>query len=66
MMSRQLATTKMSSRGQIVIPEEIREQLGLETGTKFVVIAENDTVVLKTITPPSKKELKALLSKVRK
>ena len=64
-MSRQLATTKMSSRGQIVIPEEIREQLGLETGTKFVVIAEDDTVVLKTITPPSKKELKALLSKVR-
>ncbi|WP_100622854.1 AbrB/MazE/SpoVT family DNA-binding domain-containing protein [Candidatus Coxiella mudrowiae] len=39
-----------------MIPEEIREQLGLETGTKFVVIAENDTVVLKTITPPSKKK----------
>ncbi|WP_251365872.1 AbrB/MazE/SpoVT family DNA-binding domain-containing protein [Coxiella-like endosymbiont of Rhipicephalus sanguineus] len=38
MMLRQLATTKMSSRGQIVIAEEIREQLGLETGTKFVVL----------------------------
>lgn len=65
-MSRQLATTKMSSRGQIVIPEEIREQLGLESGTKFIVIAEDDTVILKTITPPSKKELTVLLAKVQK
>lgn len=63
MISHQLATTKMSSRGQIVIPEEIREQLGLETGIKFVVIAENDTVVLKTITPPSKKRTQGLVIK---
>lgn len=46
-----------------MIPEEIREQLGLETGTKFVVIAENDTVVLKTITPPSKKRTQGFVIK---
>ncbi len=27
-----LATTRLSSKGQIVIPEEIREQMGLHTG----------------------------------
>ncbi len=37
----------MSSKGQIVIPEEIRNALHLKTGTKFVVIGEGDVVVLK-------------------
>ena len=32
---RSAATTKMSSKGQIVIPEEIRQQLGLDAGTQF-------------------------------
>ena len=31
-----LATTKLSSKGQVVIPEEIRNRLGLETGAQFV------------------------------
>ena len=49
----QLATTKMTSNGQIVIPEEIRKQLGLKTGSKFIVLGNKDVVVLKAITPPS-------------
>ena len=31
------ATTKLSSRGQVVIPEEIRITLGLSEGDEFVV-----------------------------
>lgn len=44
-----LATTKLSSKGQIVIPEEIREEMHLQTGDKFLILAEDDVVVLKAI-----------------
>ena len=44
-------TTKMSSRGQVVIPEEIRNRLGLKTGDRFLVIADNDVVILKSFNP---------------
>jgi len=33
-----VATTKLSSRGQVVIPENIRKKLQLKAGTQFVVI----------------------------
>jgi AbrB family looped-hinge helix DNA binding protein len=59
------ATTTMSSKGQIVIPEAIREQLGLEPGTQFIVVAEDDVVVLKTLTPPPMSEFTALLTRAR-
>ena len=59
------ATTKLSTRGQVVIPEEIRNRLGLEPGAQFVVIGEGDVVVLKTLTAPRLEELKSLLDKVQ-
>jgi AbrB family looped-hinge helix DNA binding protein len=46
------STTKLSSKGQVVIPEEIRENLHLKEGDQFVVIGRGDTVILKAITPP--------------
>lgn len=61
-----LATTKMSSKGQVVIPEAIRKTLGLENGCQFMVLGEKDAVILKTITAPSKKEFSGLLAKARK
>jgi AbrB family looped-hinge helix DNA binding protein len=61
-----VSTTKLSSRGQVVIPEEIRQRLGLETGAQFVVLGDADTVVLKRIQPPSLKEFDALLLRARK
>ena len=59
------ATTKLSTRGQVVIPEEIRNRLGLEPGAKFVVIGEGDVVVLKTLAPPKLEDLKPLLDKIQ-
>ena len=61
-----LATTKMSSKGQIVIPEDIRERLGLKPGAQFVVVGQNDVVILKTITQPSMNEFDQLISEARK
>lgn len=61
-----LATTKLSSKGQVVIPEEIRGNLGLKAGVQFVVMGSGDTVVLKVIAPPSSSDFKAMLRKVHK
>ena len=61
-----LATTKMSSKGQVVIPETVRKMLGLESGCQFLVLGEKDAVILKTISAPSKKEFRGLISRARK
>ena len=59
------ATTKLSSRGQVVIPEEIRNRLGLEAGAQFVVVGEGDVVVLKALKPPKIADFKALLDRAQ-
>ena len=57
--------TSMSSRGQIVIPLDIRENLGLKEGEKFVVVGEDDTIILKKLTMPSFKNFNKLLQKTQ-
>lgn len=61
-----LATTKMSSKGQVVIPEAIRDQLNLETGVQFAVVAEKDVVILKIITQPKISDFMKMIKQVRK
>ena len=61
-----LSTTRMSSKGQVVIPEEVRQRLGLEAGTQFVVVGDRDTVILKTIAAPTLKGLATLMTCARK
>jgi AbrB family looped-hinge helix DNA binding protein len=60
-----LATTRLSSKGQVVIPEDVRLRLGLKPGAQFVVVGEGDVVILKIISPPSMKEFEALVTKAR-
>jgi AbrB family looped-hinge helix DNA binding protein len=61
-----LATTKMSSKGQVVIPENIRKRLKLKAGSQFVVLGENDVVILKAIAAPSMEAFDALIAEARK
>ena len=61
----QLATTKMSSKGQVVIPEDVRNAMGLKSGDQFVVIGNKDVVILKSITPPSLDEFDSLIKEAR-
>jgi len=61
-----ISTTKMSSKGQVVIPESIRKQLNLKAGTQFVVVGDKDVVILKNISPPSLAEFDELIAKARK
>jgi AbrB family looped-hinge helix DNA binding protein len=62
----EIATTKMSSKGQVVIPEDIRKRLGLRPGSQFVVVGERDTVILKTISPPTMEEFDSLVAQARR
>jgi len=61
-----VSTTKMSSKGQVVIPENIRKQLNLKAGAQFVVVGEKDVVILKNIAPPSLDEFGDLIAEARK
>ena len=61
-----VATTKMSSKGQVVIPENIRKRLNLKVGSQFVVVGEKDVVILKNISPPSIDEFEDLIAEARK
>ena len=61
-----VATTKLSSKGQVVIPESIRKKLHLKTGAQFVVVADKDVVILKNISAPKLDEFDGLIAKARK
>ena len=61
-----LATTKMSSKGQVVIPEDVRKSLGLKSGDQFIVIGRGDSVILKSISAPPMDEFDDLMKEARK
>ena len=60
------ATARMSSKGQIVIPESIRQRLGLKAGSEFIVVGDRGVVILKEITLPSMSEFDDLIAEARK
>jgi AbrB family looped-hinge helix DNA binding protein len=61
-----LATTRMSSKGQVVIPESIRKRLDLKAGAQFLVVGDEDVVILKVVTPPNMNEFDDLIKQARK
>jgi len=61
-----LDVTRMSAKGQVVIPGDIRQAMALEPGTKFVVAAEGDTVILKRIGRPMLAEVDRLFAESRR
>jgi len=56
----------MSSKGQVVIPEDIRRELGLEQGDQFVVVGDKDKVILKTLRRPDMSQFDALIREARR
>jgi AbrB family looped-hinge helix DNA binding protein len=60
------STTKVSSKGQVVIPANVRKAASLRKGERILAIAIGDTVVLKKIVDKSFEEtLKPVWAKVR-
>jgi len=50
-------TTKLSSKGQIVLPEALRNECGWEAGTSFTVMVYKGAVVMQPIVAPTESEL---------
>ena len=44
-----LDLTKLSQKGQVVIPNAVRRQLRLKEGMKFLVVGMGDTIVLRRL-----------------
>lgn len=60
------STTKMTSKGQVVIPEETRKRLGMRPGTQFMVVESADALIFKVIQPPSMEDFDKLLAQTRR
>ena len=55
----------MSSRGQIVLPISIRRKLNLGEGSQFLVISDDENILLKPVREPSLDELYSLIEKAQ-
>jgi AbrB family looped-hinge helix DNA binding protein len=55
-----MLSTKLSTKGQLVIPKAIRDQLNLKPGTLFEVELQNETIIL---TPLKKRPIDKLYGK---
>jgi len=60
-----IATTRLSSKGQVVIPERIRRRLNISEGAQFVVVGEGDVVILKVISTPDLDSFDHLIQQAR-
>lgn len=59
--------TRLSEKGQIVIPNELRKEMGLREGTRFIVMGLEDTIVLRRLELSQERiRLKRLLDRSRK
>lgn len=46
-----MATTRLSSRGQVVLPKRIREKHQLEPGQEFEIVETEDGILLRPRSP---------------
>lgn len=61
-----IGVTKVSDKGQVVIPKEIRDKLGFVEGAKLIVVATEDAVVLQRVEIlAGKVRIKDLLDRVK-
>lgn len=61
-----VATTKLSSRGQVVIPEKIRKEMKLKPGDAFTVTRVDGKLLFEKVSPMSKEEFDELLASARR
>jgi AbrB family looped-hinge helix DNA binding protein len=45
--------TTISQKGQVVIPQSIRKELGIKPKNKFIVYAKGDTIIMKKLQLPN-------------
>jgi len=60
----EVAITKISQNGQVVIPSDIRKDAGIKPSTKFIVFNENGNILLKQINKKSLRKDIRLIDKI--
>ncbi len=60
-----VATIKLSTKGQIVIPKEIREQLSWQAGTELYLVSSSAGVMLKATPKKSGRKLEDLMGMLK-
>ncbi len=58
--------TSVSSKGQVVLPKNIRDALSLDTGSKLIVVTDGDNILLKPIVAPNLSEFDELMKEAQK
>ena len=61
-----LEIASLSTKGQVVVPRNIRNQLNLEVGDKLIVVCDGSNILLKPVLRPSKSEFKTLVEEMDK
>ena len=62
----EVVLTKISSKGQVVIPKAIRDLLDIREGDVFAVFGRHDSVIMKRIRIPSEEEFERVLAAGRR
>ncbi|MCZ6725131.1 MAG: AbrB/MazE/SpoVT family DNA-binding domain-containing protein [Thaumarchaeota archaeon] len=58
--------TRVSSKGQIIIPWDIRQAMNIKEGTKLIVLSTQDSIILQPISVVSEKfKVAELMKKVK-
>lgn len=55
----------VGERGQVVIPQPFREEIGLHKGDKFMVLKRGDMLVLKRLHAPSRDDFERMMKKAQ-
>lgn len=54
-----IMTTKMSSKGQVVLPEALRQTYGWGSGTAFTILAYKGSIIMQPLKTPTEDEIAA-------
>ena len=52
-------TTKMSSKGQVVLPEALRQMYGWQNGTAFTILVYKGSIIMQPLRTPTEDEIVA-------
>jgi len=62
----QIQVTSVSSKGQVVIPTNVRESMKITSGTKLIMFTDGENLLLKPIQLPKFETFKKLLKESKK
>ena len=55
-MTEEPQVTTISEKGQVVIPQSIRKQMGIKAKNRFLVYGKGDTIIMKKLEIPDLKK----------